>query len=170
MSLATLARDMRQPSPSVQAPRDMAPQPAGTAKREEFDGLVKYIPTETVTIFVAICSARSAVETITGGGFPYLWIYLACAALTPILLVLIAVGRKRSAERPVQLDLHWWPLAAATFAFLIWALSVPGVTSIFSPTLAKQDAWGVVAGVGALIVSGVLSLLEPVCGPRPSAV
>lgn len=151
-----------------EAPAAVAPRPE-LSRRDGFDSLVKYIPIETVTIFVAVCSARPAVERLAGG-FSFGVAYAICAALTPLLLWLIAAGRRRAGGGIGPLGLHWWPAFAATVAFLVWALSVPGVTEMLSADKDKQEAWGMLAGVGAVLVSLLLSLLEPLLGQRPAAV
>jgi len=159
------ATAQRRAGQEPQAPVAASGQQASPIRADGFDNLVRYIPTETVTIFVAVCSARSAVETVSGG-FSFGIAYAACAALTPALLWLIAAGRHRAAGGVGPVPLHWWPLLAATVAFMVWALSVPGVTSMFTSVPKEQAAWGVLAGVGAVLVSMVLSLLERVFGPR----
>lgn len=40
---------------------------------------------------------------------------------------------------------------------------------MLSDDQAKQNAWGVIAGIGAVLVSLLLSMLEPVFGPREPA-
>ena len=116
MSLAALARatsaPRHQPRLTDNAPLPAnAPNPRARAaapapRTDGFDSLVKYIPTETVTIFVAICSARSAIETAVGK-FSYGMAYAACAALTPLLLWLIAAGRFRAAGGTGPVPFHW---------------------------------------------------------------
>ena len=184
MSLAALARDSsaRAASPAtagrrgapVAAPAGASASPAAhaspaqtlpsTSRADGFDNLVRYIPIETITVFVAVCSARSAIETIAGG-FSFGIAYAACAALTPAVLWLIAAGRHRASGAGGPVPLHWWPLFASTAAFLVWALSVPGVTSMLTDIPENQAAWGVIAGAGAVLVSLLLSMLERVFGP-----
>lgn len=73
----------------------------GMSRADGFDTLSKYIPTETVTIFVAICSGRSAIEIIAGN-FSYPAAYAACAVLTPALMWLIAMGRTAAPAQRAQ--------------------------------------------------------------------
>jgi hypothetical protein len=62
---------------------------------------------------------------------------------------------------PAIKELPWWKMAAATIAFIVWGLAVPG-----NPYIAGESG-AVVAGFGAVLISTVLSLLEPIF-ERPS--
>lgn len=173
MSLASLAR-MQAPRPASQA--DIAPgRPAGPApgggkpaQRDGFDSLIKYIPTETVTLFVALCSARPALAVVMGGESQMMWLYAVGVIATPLILWTIALGRHRSSGATEPFRLHPWPPIAATIAFMVWALSVPGATEMLSSEKPVQEAWGAIAALGAIIVSLVLSMLEPLFGPKPA--
>ena len=59
-------------------------------------------------------------------------------------------------------NLPWWKLVASTIAFSVWALAVPN-----TPYLNSQSG-KIVAAFGALFVSTLLTLLEPIFerGPR----
>lgn len=123
------------------------------------DALVQYIPTESVTLYVATMSAWEALNSI----FPLSKeaIYWFFCLLTPILFFLIYVGERKNrglAGFPPLRKYPWWKLIACTIAFAAWALAIPG-----SPYLSDRGtAGGVVAALIALFVSTILSLLEPV--------
>lgn len=130
----------------------------GSTVTDSLNLLVKYIPTEVVTLYVAAMSAapalRSQFPTISSAN-----IYWAFGILTPILLFLVYVNKRATAGLqivPHPREWPWWRLTAATIAYLVWALAVPGNPYIAEPAAA------VLAGLGAVFISTVLNLLEPV--------
>ena len=143
MSLTFLGRDYV---------RRRTPTPLGapaTRPADNFEGLTKYIPVETITLFVAAIAAVDALQaTIRLGRWEVYW---ACAALTPLVLWLIARREHLRTNPAAPFATPWWRMIAATVAFLIWSLSVPGMIEP-TPRLA--------AGVGALFVSTFLTLIE----------
>ena len=126
--------------------------------------LVKYIPTESITLYVAAISAAPALKSfssrITETG-----IYWLFGILTPVLFVLIYLGKRKAAQLPTLPPVGewpWWKIFASTVAFLIWALAVPGNPYV------KSDTSGAVAGFFAIFISTILSILEPLFD-RPDA-
>ena len=131
--------------------------PPRTTVTNALSMLVKYIPTESVTLYVAAISAAAALNSfwsITGAH-----IYWFFAALTPIIFILIYLGKRRALRLPTLPpvgELPLWKLFACTVAFLVWALAVPG-----NPYISPENG-GAVVGFFALFISTVLSLLEPI--------
>ncbi len=128
------------------------------------NALVKYIPTEIVTLYVAAASAtpslRVAIPVVDGK-----LVYWGFAALTPVLLILMYASKRASdgiPPLPKAKELPWWKMSAATVAFLVWALAVPGNPYVLG------DSGAVIAGFGAIIISTLLTLLEPIF-ERPAA-
>jgi hypothetical protein len=123
------------------------------------DSLVKYIPTESVTLYIAAVSAMSALQLTFPPITPVI-VYWFFVVLTPILFLLIYVGKRRNVELPPFpagiKNWPWWKLAASTIAFSVWALAIPA-----APYL-TGNAGNVVAALLALFVSTLLSLLQPV--------
>lgn len=118
--------------------------------------LTKYIPTESITLYVAAVSAAPAIASITGGKVTGVILYWGFAILTPLLLLLVLMSKRASdGQPPVPERWPWWKLVAATIAFLVWALAVP------NNPYTQGDAAAVVAGFGAILISSLLSLLEP---------
>lgn len=131
--------------------------------------LTKYIPTETVTLFVAVVGAISSIDE--GSRRPYLlgayWFF---AILTPVFVVLVAY---RSYLKPTAdakrlttgFTLPVFRMVAAFVAFLVWGLAVPNIAAVFTieGTLVQ-----ILSGVGALIVSTILTMLEPIFEKRKS--
>jgi hypothetical protein len=128
------------------------------------DSLARYIPTEVITLYVAACSAMTALKDKVPGNAPY-YVYWGFVGLTPLLFLIILVGKRRSAGLPALPSLGkwpWWKLVASLTAFGIWALAVPG-----TPYL-RGEVGGVVAAFLALFVSTFLTLLEPVFETKSS--
>ncbi len=120
--------------------------------------LVKYIPTEVVTLYVAAASATQAVRSAIPS-FDGRITYWAFAVLTPVILILVYAGKRASSGLPVLPPVAqwpWWRMVAATIAFLVWGLAVPGNPYVVG------DAGAVAAGFGAIVISTLLSLLEPI--------
>jgi amino acid transporter len=120
--------------------------------------LFKYIPTESVTLYIAAVSAAPALKT----QFPFITdmqMYWFFAALTPLLSLLIFAGKRRTSGLsllPSVAQWPWWTVVAATIAFLAWALAVPG------NQLLEGEAGGAIAAFIALVTSTILSLVEPI--------
>lgn len=180
MSIASIGGEWAQKlvAQGTLAPQGMAvpasgqPQvqpPAAPAQTSNFEALTKYIPTETVTLFIAAMSAAQAINGLQGGTAAelrhqamLLWtIYGGFAVLTPLIVLIVAysgyvTARKAlaagTAAAPFRMPL--FRMAAALVAFVVWALAVPG--------LLENPAGQIAASLGALIVSTFLSLLEPI--------
>ncbi len=120
--------------------------------------LVKYIPTEVITLYVATLSAAPALQDI----FPRIStgdIYWGFTIITPLLLFLVYVNKRATSGLspvPPTREWPWWKLIAATLAFMVWALAVPG-----NPYVSGETA-AVLAALGAVFISMLLNLLEPI--------
>ena len=154
MSLSSLAaRDVaRAAGPSALKAAD-ARSPAAD---DRFEVLTRYIPTETITLFVAAMSVQTMMVELWSPLGPWV-LYWTFAALTPVIQLLLTYLKQREAEADAAQPKaafrpHPWPVAAALIAFLVWALSV-----IVQP-LENADAFRAVAAVGALFISTVLSV------------
>jgi hypothetical protein len=84
-----------------------------TPPSNALDALVKYIPTEFVTLYVA---ATAAINSLTEA-FPSLTavqLYCGFVVLTPILFLLIYFGKRRSQKLPTlprsAAEWPWWKL------------------------------------------------------------
>ena len=129
-------------------------------ENDAFDALVKYIPTETVTLYLAAANIQKSLTEV----FPLvtpLFLYGLFTALTPILFLVIYVGKRRSQQLsflPGPADWPLWKLIASTIAFAVWALTI-------SP-LIDTDALKAVVGFFALVVSFFLSALDKIFAPE----
>ncbi len=125
--------------------------------------LVKYIPTESVTLYVAAVAAGPALHSIWAWMTPEA-IYWFFGGLTPILWLLILMTKRQANKLPRLPSLSlWlvWNLIASSIAFLVWALAVPN-----GPYLQGENA-GVIAGFLAVFISSLLSIADPLVG-RPT--
>lgn len=148
MSLIGLGKTFVRTAP---APAGYHPPPVAANRTDNYEGLTKYIPVETITLFVAAMAAEAALRATA----PWLtvWaIYAVCAVLTPLIVWVGAVREHKAAARPDPMPRPWWRMVAATVAFLVWSLSIP-------PLL--DDPGRLAAGVGALFVSTLLTLFDP---------
>jgi hypothetical protein len=128
--------------------------------REGLDALTKYIPTETITLFIACASAKDALASaFPGAPLGLIHVYWLFAALTPALVWLLTLIEYRRNPGPEPFKPPLWRMAAATIAFLVWALAVPGMV--------EGEAKQVLVAVGALLVSSVLELIGRLFEPRP---
>lgn len=127
-------------------------------KDDRFDLLTKYIPTETLTLFVAVMAVAPQIRDASGGEVQPVHLYLTGAVLTPLVLWLAGYGKHKATGSPEPFRPHPWPFVAALIAYCVWALSVDRV-------LTDEDARAL-AGFGALSISTLLALLEPVFGPQ----
>jgi hypothetical protein len=153
---ADVATQLREAAQPLAAASPLQNTPSSSA----LDGLVRYIPTESITLFVAATAAINSLTTT----FPLLTplrLYWFFVVLTPILFLLIYIGKRRSQNLrllPESIaEWPWWKLIASTIAFMVWALAVP--------PLVDSDAGKVVAAFGALLVSTMLSVVGAVVAP-----
>jgi hypothetical protein len=143
------------------------PQPVGVPSSVT-DQLVRWIPTETLTLYVAyiaVATLPTAPKDMKLYQANFLWQWIGVfggAALTVGVVVLLAVGKARAAKEPYR-----WPLfemAAAAIAFAAWALALPD-----TPLLTFD---GYKTEIGALLVTGVTVIIAVVayaCGKQPPA-
>lgn len=154
MSLAALARQNWRPPTATPFDDDQlkSDPPSG------FEMLTRYIPTETITLYVGAMAAKAEVAKVLGLADAVWPIYWTFAVLTPILLLLLTLNRHRTSASAASISVHWWPLFASLLAFLVWAMSVPG-----HPIAQELKA---LPAFAALFLSVLLSLLDPILGPK----
>ncbi len=154
MSLAKLAsRSAKKPSGP----------PAKTQNDSAVEALTKYIPTETITLYIATVSSGEALRQLLPGLSQdelQFRLYLGFVAFNPVILLLLFLRDLATAGRPWKIpvrDWPWWNLVASTISFAVWALAVPGTKILPISTAAS----GVFSGLAALFVSTGLNLLAP---------
>jgi hypothetical protein len=162
MGIYTLAESAIQKPPATELETlsgalDVGNMPATPSHADTLDNLTKYIPTESITLYVAALGVSAATAEPTSVILQPVYLYWLCAALTPVIFVLLLIRKRATDGLPLRPD-KWpiWKIFAATIAFLVWALAVPN-----SPYL-NFSGGPVIAGFGALFVSLFLSLLDPI--------
>jgi len=128
----------------------------GNAVNTALHVLFGYIPTEVLTLYVAILAAIQKTGQVTKADWTTFWLFLVG---TPVVVWLIFGAKLKSAEKPVPWAIKKWPLwemCAATVAYAAWAFALPNTPfsdyGWYSPGL---------SGIGVLVASTVLGLLAP---------
>jgi hypothetical protein len=149
----------------VAAPAPPSPTPLpGSAALAALKSIVDYIPTEIVTIYVAVIAALSdAGTTSRTGQWVAFWIFL---GVTPLALWLLFAARLRAANASPLDPMRWpWPeLAVAAVAYVLWAFTLPG-TPFADFRWYRPGLGTAVLLVGTL----VLGLGAPLFAPKPVA-
>lgn len=125
--------------------------------------IAAYIPTEVLTVYVAVVAALSATTTNNATNGAQWGAFLAFLIATPVVVWAIYAGKVRKAKKTLPIKLGQWPkweMAAATLAYVAWAFAFPETPFADAP-------WynAAVAGVFVLITSTALGLLAPLVGP-----
>lgn len=118
-----------------------------------FNVLFGYIPTEVLTLYVAVIAAFPKASDANR-----LMLFYIFLAGTPIAFWLVYAAKLKSAKKQLPLPLSSWPvweMFAATVAFAAWAFALPD-----SP-LASSNSSGL-SSLMVLGVSTVLGLLAPI--------
>ena len=120
--------------------------------------LTTYVPTETLTLYVAVLAALQppGKETVSGPSWAIFWCFLIA---TPLVIWLVYITKVKTADMPIPwAPLKWplWEMAAGTIAYVAWAFALP--TTPFGSFLWYSTG---LAGVIVLITSTVLGLLAP---------
>ncbi|HXH73276.1 MAG TPA: hypothetical protein VNI58_10720 [Mariprofundaceae bacterium] len=139
------------------APATAAPKPP--SRDDGVAALTKYIPTESLTMYVAVVSSQKALETVSST-ITAASAYKFFIVLTPLIMLGLYFRGLALAGHEWKLPPRswpWWRMIAATVAFSAWALAIPG-NPVIDP---QSQAGGAVAALAALFVSMFLSLLAP---------
>jgi len=129
--------------------------------------LTKYIPTETITLYVAVQAAMGEIEPpagqdISSGDFLARWIWVGVMLCVTFLLSLGFIYRaqlepyKSVAKESRPADWFHWPwfeLSATSAAFLVWALSLPQ-TPLQDFAWYDYNAWNSVLVLGGTVLIG----------------
>jgi hypothetical protein len=118
-------------------------------------GLTRYIPAETVTLYVATIAVIPVLQSEVYEGIKPWWAYAFWAVLTPIIWFLILRGKTRRDTTGRKPTRAWkiWGGTSSVIAFLAWALVVP------NGPLLQSEQGAVVAAFLALFVSTFLNLI-----------
>jgi hypothetical protein len=118
--------------------------------------LVKYIPTETITLYVAVQAAlgdlvapngRSISDANFASRWEWMWVTL---AVTLVLTTGLSYRSQKNSNRDAQFKLPYFDVLAAGVAFLVWALSLPS-TPLRDIAGYNYSAWNSVIILGGTI-------------------
>ena len=87
--------------------------------------LFGYIPTEVLTLYVAVLAAVEQPGKLTSADWGAFWAFFAA---TPIVVWLVYAAKIRAAGRGLSLGFGTWPLwemFAGTVAYCAWAFALP---------------------------------------------
>ncbi len=118
--------------------------------------LFGYIPTEILTLYVAVLAAISQPGRVTTADWSTFWLFLGA---TPVVVWLVYGAKIKAAQKRLPLAPGTWPIwemFAATVAYCAWALALPN-------TPFTQYSWysSALSGVIVLVTSTFLGLLAP---------
>jgi hypothetical protein len=118
--------------------------------------LFGYIPTEVLTLYVAVLAAINQPSQVTRAEWIAFWAFLVA---TPIVLWLVYGAKVKAVGKPLPLTfgvLPVWEMFAATVAYCAWAFALPS-------TPFTEHAWysSALSGVAVLVASTALGLLAP---------
>jgi hypothetical protein len=146
---------VKHPSTLPAAPR-LAVVPDEKSTKVTLDLLFGYIPSEVLTLYVAVLAATQQNATRTRGAWFAFWAFLVA---TPFVIWLIYAAECKAKQKPLPLRLRAWPvweMTAGTIAYCAWAFALPN---------APFNGYGwyssALAGVAVLVTSTLLSLLAP---------
>lgn len=132
-----------------------APQGAASIDTA-FNVLFGYIPTEVLTLYVAVLATIQQPNVVTRAMWITFWCFLAA---TPIVVWLVYGAKLKAAQKPLPLRYGAWPvweMFAATVAYSAWAFALPK-----SPFNEYNWYSASLSGVVVLVASTVLGLIAP---------
>ncbi len=138
------------------APGAAAAAPPTTTVDTAFNVLFGYIPTEVITLYVAVLAALHQAEGVTAGKWIAFWSFFVA---TPLVVWLTFGAKVKALQKPLPLTPGAWPaweMFAATMAYCAWALALPN-----APFTEYRWYSSGLAAVAVLVASTVLGLLAP---------
>jgi hypothetical protein len=129
---------------------------AGQAVETAINVLFGYIPTEILTLYVAVLAAIQQPNKVTSADWAAFWAFLAG---TPLVVWLVYGAKIKALQKPLPVAFSAWPvweMLAATLAYVAWAMALPN-----TPFAAYAWYSSALAGVTVLVASTVLGLLAP---------
>jgi hypothetical protein len=152
-------KEIARASMSAPATRDppAGPPPNGTVDTA-FNVLFGYIPTEIITLYVAVLGTVGKEGGVTTGEWAS---FISFLVSTPIVVWLVYAAKLKSISLPLPAEPKSWPIwemFAGTVAYIAWAGALPQ-----SPFERYAESWysPAVAGVLVLITSALLGFLAP---------
>lgn len=162
-STIPVASELRGFDPASGTSLEGEPPPPGqqgdqrsTAVNTALNLLFGYIPTEVLTLYVAVLAATQQTGAITRAGWATFWCFLVA---TPLVVWLIYGAKVKAAQKPVPIHPRAWPvweMFAATIAYCAWAFAMPNAP--FTGYVWYSSA---MAGIAVLVASTILGLVAP---------
>jgi hypothetical protein len=118
--------------------------------------LFGYIPTEVLTLYVAVLAAIQKAGRVTRADWSTFWVFLVA---TPFIVWIVYAAKLKNAQKPMPWKFKGWPvweMCAATIAYSAWAFALPN-----SPFTDYGWYSSGLAGICVLVASTVLGLLAP---------
>ncbi|WP_273704925.1 hypothetical protein [Candidatus Accumulibacter cognatus] len=162
LPLNDVPKDAGEIAAAANTPPTAGPKPTETLANQKnavetaLNVLFGYIPTEVITLYVAVISAIQSGPKPTQGEWNA---FIAFAVATPIVVWLVYGAKLKQASKPLPTAYGAWPvweMAAATIAFVAWSFALPR-----SPFAAYDWYSAALSGVVVLIVSTLLGLVAP---------
>jgi hypothetical protein len=144
------------PTAEPQAPSGAESRGTSTQIDTALHVLFGYIPTEVLTLYVAVLAAVQRPNEVTSADWIAFWSFLVA---TPIVVWLVYGAKVKAANKTLPLAVGAWPLwemLAATVAYCAWAFALPN-------TPFSEFSWysSGLSGVAVLVASTCLGLLGP---------
>ena len=144
------------PSTTETLPKDQQPVAGKGNIETALNVLFGYIPTEIITLYVAVLAAVGLEGKVTQTEWTSFWVFILA---TPVVVWLVYGAKIKNADLPLPLSFGEWPvweMFAATVAFSAWAFALPQ-----SPFAEFSWYSAALSGVVVLITSALLGLLAP---------
>src|SRR5207245_11433212 len=113
--------------------------------------ITTYIPTEVLTLYVAVLAALQKGADSRSPQWLTFWFFL---VVTPILVWLVYAAKVKNSQKPLPTAPSQWPIwqmAAATVAYAAWAFALPE-----TPFIDEKWYSAALGGIIVLITSTVL--------------
>jgi hypothetical protein len=137
------------------------PEPPPSTSAGPLATLVKYIPTETITLYVAILAALGDISVPNGGkisdaNFASRWIWVWVMVAVTVLLTLGLSYRSQKNTSAARFRIPYFEVTASAAAFVVWALSLP-TTPLRDIAGYDYSAWNSVIILGGTIAIATTS-------------
>jgi uncharacterized membrane protein len=153
---AALAGGATQADAIQQGQQVAAPADTGGVGPSPLAQLVKYIPTETITLYVAVQAAlgdlvapkgKSIADADFASRWTWMWIMF---AITAVLTTALSYRSQKNANESAPFRVPYFDVLAAGAAFLVWALSLPS-TPLRDFSGYNYNAWDTVIILGGTV-------------------
>jgi hypothetical protein len=124
--------------------------------------LIKYVPTETITLYLAVQAALGPItapkgKPINDADFRSRWIWLAILAVaTGLLAIGLCYRSQKQLDQNSKFKLPIIETAAAVAAFVVWALSLP-TTPLLNLSGYNADVWNPIILLGGTTVIATIA-------------